>query len=109
MGYYKQLGKCLVKGDGFPGMILHYCPACDDLHPYAVDKAFDNGSIWTFNNDEVKPSFHPSMRIRHGRDLAKCCHYFVTDGEIRYCGDCTHEYSGKTIPLPEIPERYLKI
>lgn len=31
------------------------------------------------------------------------CHLFVTDGKIIYCSDCTHEYAGKSIDLPDIP------
>jgi len=31
----------------------------------------------------------------------KVCHSFVTDGNIQYLGDCTHELAGQTIELPE--------
>lgn len=29
------------------------------------------------------------------------CHSFVRDGQIQYLGDCTHEYAGKTVDLPD--------
>lgn len=101
MKYYTLLGEYLARGPMFPGMILHYCPACKDLHPYAVEKPFSNGAQWTFNNNAEKPSFSPSMKITCGRHI---CHYFVTDGNIIYCGDSTHEYAGKTLPLEPIPQ-----
>jgi len=108
--FYQPLGKYLVKGEKYyKDRILHYCPACDELHPYAVDKPFSNGHQWTFNNNLEKPSFYPSMNMTIHSKPPRTCHYFVTDGQIIYCGDCTHEYSGKTIPLPEIPEKYLKL
>jgi hypothetical protein len=34
------------------------------------------------------------------------CHYYVTDGQIQYQGDCPHEFSGQTLPLQSIPEDY---
>jgi hypothetical protein len=33
--------------------------------------------------------------------FGKVCHSFVTDGRIRYLGDCTHDLKGQTIDLPE--------
>ena len=32
------------------------------------------------------------------------CHSFVTDGRIRFLGDCTHALKGQTVPIPEWPE-----
>lgn len=98
----------------------HYCPACKELHTIYVR---GNSPSWTFNGDLCKPSFSPSMKItgkqivvnesgewtgewvldKAGKPLPSCCHYFITNGEIRYCTDCTHEYSGKTIALPVLP------
>ncbi|MES2779927.1 MAG: hypothetical protein V4651_08505, partial [Bacteroidota bacterium] len=30
------------------------------------------------------------------------CHLHVTNGQIIYCSDCTHELSGKTIPMVDL-------
>lgn len=30
------------------------------------------------------------------------CHFFIKEGNIIYCGDCTHEFKGKTLELSEI-------
>ena len=36
-------------------------------------------------------------------NLSGVCHYFVTNGQIIFCGDCTHAMKGQTAPLPELP------
>jgi hypothetical protein len=85
------------------------------MHSIAVDKPLHNGARWSFNGDVNKPTFSPSIHIKTGRyadpdfddseepDLSKICHYFLQDGELRYCGDSTHALAGKNVPLPELP------
>lgn len=93
---------------GPPGYFTHWCPACEGAHQYS--------QTWKFNGNIDKPSFSPSMKITYsGKDAgekrdddhrapAARCHYFLTDGELRFCGDCSHSMSGKTVPLPDLPE-----
>lgn len=112
--------------------LYHYCPACDELHQYVVDRKDGNRPAWGFNGDLNKPSFTPSMLIRSGhyasgqketaetcylcngddeslRDICGICHYFVTQGKIQYCGDCTHDHKDKIVDLPAIPARYYEV
>jgi hypothetical protein len=83
---------------------------------------------WTFNNDAVKSTFGPSVRISgkqcvydaqgkwtglwvlddHGRAKDFICHYFLIDGELRFCGDSTHKLAAQSIKLPPLPG-YLEI
>ena len=115
-----------------------WCPACQERHVYYTenhsDKQYPN---WSFNGNHELPTFSPSLLLRSIRhktmtdeDFAEydklvaeqgeraglddprfrhVCHLFITDGKIIYCGDCTHEYAGKTIDLPDIPEHTQKI
>lgn len=79
----------------------HYCPACNEMHPFAVERPFNNGARWEFNRNFNKPTFTPSMNIvRH-------CHYFLTDGKIIYCEDSPHRMRGQTIDLPPIPQEII--
>jgi hypothetical protein len=57
-----------------------------------------------------KPTFTPSMRISWGRrdEPEHVCHYFITEGKIEYCGDCTHHMKGQTLPLTPPPEGWRK-
>lgn len=100
-----------------PGSFAIHCPACGFAHKF--DKK------WTFNGDFQKPTFRASMLVRWfrydepdnlykpdgtvnvgpdgkipGKDIV--CHSFVTDGNIEFLGDCTHELAGQTVPLPDI-------
>jgi hypothetical protein len=81
---------------------------------------------WSFNNDVNKPTFGPSVKVSglqknitpegkwdgwikdaDGKPIDSICHYFLCDGKLNYCGDCTHEFNGKQgVPLPEIPEMF---
>jgi len=99
-----------------PGRSVHFwCPACDDAHGVVVDAP---GS-WTWNNDLERPTFQPSVKVtgtqwerwfafhkpRHhvapGETVV--CHSFVTDGQIQFLGDCTHDLAGQTVDLPPWP------
>jgi hypothetical protein len=61
--------------------------------------------VWKWNEDVDKPTVTPSIRVRGGsKEGETTCHFFITDGEIRYLGDCTHELKGQTVPMLEWPE-----
>lgn len=71
------------------------CPACGCGH------GFD--SRWSFNGDYEKPTFSPSMLVNaNSPQLGPRCHSFVTDGKIQFLSDCTHEYAGQTLDLPDV-------
>lgn len=36
--------------------------------------------------------------------FGRVCHTFVRNGMVQFLGDCTHEFAGQTVPLPELPE-----
>lgn len=101
-----KLKRVTTIGDALYGW-SHLCPGCGHAHviPTSGDKA------WGFNGYTERPTFTPSVLhtwddgIRGEHNFTpKLCHYFITDGNIVFCGDCTHSLSGKTVPLPEIPE-----
>lgn len=81
---------------------MFYCSGCKYQHTYSV---FEDGSQWKFNGDMGKASFIPSLLNRiidqEGNETSRC-HLFVTDGQIIYCADCTHELAGQTIELSEL-------
>ncbi|MDE2232995.1 MAG: ammonia monooxygenase [Patescibacteria group bacterium] len=71
-----------------------FCPACGSVH------IFDNR--WTYNGNPMKPTFRASMLVEstYGPEhIKRRCHSFVTDGQIQFLDDCTHELKGKTVPL----------
>jgi hypothetical protein len=102
-----KLGRSLVlMGErGQAHYYWHFCPGCNGLHHYTVvlQEPWDRPQ-WKSSGTYEKPSFTPSMLITWGRDVRSCCHYFLTDGQIQYQGDCTHTLKGQTVALPDVPE-----
>ncbi len=84
------------------GEVYFWCPGCCQLHMAPTITKNDNGALWSFNGNLVKPTLSPSVNISwhlpNGK-LHKTCHFFVQDGSINYCGDSTHQLSGRNIPL----------
>lgn len=93
--------------DGPLVTIAHYCPACDELHHFACGEPFpQNLAKWTFDGNNDRPTFQPSMHIKVGpfpSGEIEVCHYFLHAGRIQYLTDCTHDKAGTTIELPDVP------
>lgn len=76
------------------------CPGCKHTHVFNTNES--RRPAWSFNGDFEKPTFTPSMIVRHrfinGAPTA-ICHFFVRDGQIEFLADSTHELAGKTVPM----------
>jgi len=100
--------------------LVFMCPGCEHVH--AVRYGEGNGPRWTWNGDDFKPTFSPSIlysreqwtppvtpknieqwRVEPWEQTKQLyvCHSFVTDGRIQFLSDCTHELAGQTVDLPE--------
>jgi hypothetical protein len=118
------LSPILRNGEG--GRVTFWCPGCNEAHSIPVDQAGHNGARWGWNGSADAPTFTPSILVRSGHHVPnwkqgdgcwcdwsdreefpdlKCrvCHSFVTDGQIQFLGDCTHELAGQTVPIPAWP------
>lgn len=89
--------RILVDGNGVEHLV-YKCPGCKHTHSVPAER-------WNWNGSLENPTLSPSVRhfIPHedGRQET-VCHYFVRDGQIKFCVDSPHEFSGKTVELPEI-------
>ena len=117
-----------IDSNGNEGYYFH-CPGCNSAHGVYIKQVHPTYKvpIWKFNGNEDKPTFTPSVLLRydssspenaakadafykkHNRnptreelpyDLHKVCHSFITDGRIRFLGDCTHHLKNQTVDLP---------
>lgn len=109
------------------GLVGFWCPGCKEMHQVRVEGS--GRPTWGFNGNFDRPTFTPSVLVRTGHyvpghengpcwctwnkehpedadDGFKCsiCHSFVTDGQIQFLGDCTHELAGQTVPLKPFDE-----
>lgn len=106
-------------------MILYWCQGCEEAHSirYGAEET------WQWDGNRENPTFSPSVLIRSGhyctthkpggpcwctyRDRLgkpahfKCqqCHTFIRNGMVEFLPDCSHQYAGQTLPLPDLPER----
>ena len=107
------------------GRLSFWCPGCQDDHTISTEPG-----RWSWNGSPSLPTFRPSVLVRSGHyaegreapgncwcDFTarypnespapfKCyrCHSYVTDGQIQFLGDCSHELAGKTVELPNWPQ-----
>jgi transposase-like protein len=77
------------------------CPGCKSFHAIHVNQG--KSTRWDWNGDITKPTFTPSINVTwdDGDEKYKC-HSYVTNGNIQFLNDCTHDLVGKTVPLPPI-------
>jgi hypothetical protein len=110
------------------GVMQHYCLGCKQRHNISFEQPNESGACWIYNGNQDSPSFTPSIHIHYKvfngtpeqeeeyerqidagvvitmptRQYTQC-HYFITDGNISYCGDSDHQYAGMTTPLADFP------
>lgn len=87
------------------GQLWHWCPGCKEMHAFYVTHPGSSRLCnWDFNFDYEKPTANPSIKHTFRReDGEKVCHYFLRDGNIHFCSDCSHSLSGQVVPLPRWP------
>ncbi len=110
-------------GDEQPLGYLFWCPGCDEAHAVYVEGMARSGARWSFNGDELRPTFTPSLLIQYDRyeppattpelrsqilsgeivqtKVHHVCHSFIRDGQILFLGDCTHALAGQLVAIPE--------
>jgi hypothetical protein len=96
----------MVVSESNDGSLVFDCPGCGCAHgvyPRPL-KHPHTGASWDWNSDRAKPTFSPSIlaKVEFSDRPTKICHFFVTDGSIRYLSDCTHSMAGQTIVMQEV-------
>lgn len=110
----------------YEGHLSFFCPGCLKDHTVRLS-ATGQTNWWSWNHDITDPSFELSIKVEftkiteEGRKLIEAmaplptgvkrypctdeiCHSWVTNGNIRFFDDSTHNLAGKTVPL--IPHRH---
>ena len=90
-------------------LLFTWCPGCRWAHYYSLR---GTAPMWEWNGSLISPTLTPSYLTRRnhspladdenpvGRE-AFCCHSFLTDGIFQFLGDCTHQFAGQAVPVPE--------
>ena len=95
------------------GNELEYkCHACG-WHSVPVKIGVKEDKFWQWNGSLEKPTISPSVNHSHGGYKGEIkpfrFHYIITDGVIAYCGDCTHNKSGQTLPMIPYTDTEVKL
>lgn len=120
----KKLSDVLISRQ--EGKLSFWCPGCQEEHQ--INYGETGGPQWSWNGNEVKPTFTPSVLVRSGhyaggKEGEGCwctynkqhpedanmfcnrCHTYVTDGRIRFLSDCSHALAGQTVDMVPFPKR----
>ena len=94
----------LTNQDETEKSLVFKCPGCKEYHPVRIRSNDGVRPSWEWNGDRDKPTFRPSLLVRtnfvNGHPTT-ICHSFITDGNIQFLGDCTHDLKNQTVALPE--------
>lgn len=85
--------------------LWHWCPGCKEPHRIVIE---GDKVTWGFDGNLEAPTFTPSVRhtwTNGEEQIAECCHYFITNGKLCFCADCTHELAGQVVDLPPLSSR----
>jgi hypothetical protein len=81
-----------------PGEYIFYCPGCQSNH--LIDITPNRPSFHRLTGTSEKPTIRASVLSRGDtKNGIPRCHSFVTNGEIKFLDDCTHDLAGKTVQL----------
>lgn len=93
------MSKLIYHNNGFS--VSFFCPACNSPH------TIDNRK-WKLKDEDGIITISPSVLLTGVSDIYpeknKICHSFVENNKIKYLNDCTHEFAGKEVELPDMPE-----
>ena len=79
-------------------LLVIWCPACAEFHPFFINKPSPLNSQWTWNGNADSPTFSPSVRV------SEMCHFTVTNGFIHFHDDSKHVLAGQTVSIPDFPD-----
>lgn len=96
--------------------LLYKCPNCGH-HSIPVVAGRKVEGSWEWNGDLVSPTISPSVLhsypasfyAEHPNAPKYICHYFIRNGCIQFCDDCTHDKRGQTIPLEQFSDAEVKL
>ena len=58
---------------------------------------------WSWNYDVDEPTFRPSVLSKASwAGKPWLCHSYITNGVVKFLGDCTHNNKNKSMPLKDV-------
>lgn len=83
------------------GELAHWCPGCNRLHIIYINSYCGKSRLqWEWDGDLERPTVQPALHV------ADECHYALRNGRIEFFSNCCHALAGKTVALPDLPEKF---
>lgn len=83
-----------------PGVLLHWCPACECGHTFDVHALSRDGRVLGWDGCFDRPSI--GEPVRHERD-GSVCEYILKAGVLYFLASSTHALAGQARHLVEYP------
>jgi hypothetical protein len=83
--------------------LMFVCPCSSYLHMLPVNTTATSPA-WTMTGDVDAPTISPSILTRWGKEPEHVCHSFLEAGVFRFLDDCTHQFAGQQVPMPDLPD-----
>lgn len=83
-----------------PGVLLHFCPACNCGHTIDVHAQNHDGKTLGWDGDVEQPTI--AERVRHEHD-GIVCEYVLQAGVLYYTPNSTHALADESRHLIEYP------
>lgn len=61
-------------------------------------------NCWSWNGDTERPTLKPSIMNDFRPHDPLVNHIFITDGQVIFLSDCTHEFKGQTVDLLDVED-----
>lgn len=73
------------------------CPGCCKTHSFRTLATLRPHQQWDWNGSLSAPTVNPS--ILYEAEEGRRCHLFLTNGKVKFLGDCWHPLAGQTVPM----------
>jgi len=77
-------------------------PLSTQILPVQIKGTRAGTGNWTWNGDVDRPTLKPSILNDFRPHDPLVNHIFITDGQVIFLPDCTHEFAGQTLDLLEV-------
>lgn len=77
-------------------------PIANIMVPVQIKGSRNGTGNWTWNGDTEKPTLKPSIIQDFRPHDSLVNHVWITDGQVKFLNDCSHELAGKTLDLLEV-------
>jgi hypothetical protein len=99
--------KTISEDDHTYEALMFICPGCatdeaSGLHMLPVNSSETTQPSWEWDGNLEAPTLNPSILTGKGSEVI--CHSFLKAGVFEFLTECTHEFAGQSIPMPDLPE-----